>query len=149
MVATLAETAQAPVLFLCLPTSEEVGAVLRAAPLRPGSVVVDCTSGDPSVSAELAAMLAASGVAWLDAPVSGGVSGAEAGTLTAMVGGDPAVLARVRPLVATFASNIVHAGAQPGAGHALKAVNNLLKCDMRGKRGADGLTCVRPPVSPI
>jgi 3-hydroxyisobutyrate dehydrogenase len=88
-------------------------------------VLVDCTSGDPATSRVLAAALAARGVGFLDAPVSGGVVGAVNGTLTVMVGGDAALLDRVRPVLAPFAGKVVHCGAV-GAGHALKAVNNAL-----------------------
>lgn len=118
------------VLFACLPTSAEVESVLFAEQgaahvLRPGTVVVDCTSGDPAGSRRIAERLAAQQVAFIDAPVSGGTSGAEAGTLTVMVGGDTAVLERVRPLVDSFAGKIVHCG-PVGAGDAVKAVNNAL-----------------------
>ena len=65
------------------------------------------------------------GVAFVDAPVSGGVSGAEQGTLTVMVGGDAAVLERVRPVLSAFGRRIVHCG-PVGTGHAVKAVNQAL-----------------------
>lgn len=129
--ATPADAARdADVVITCLPTSREVEALLDGPDgllvgLRRGAVLVDCTSGDPAGSRRIAARLAAAGVAFLDAPVSGGVAGAEAGTLTVMVGGDPAVLERVRPVLARFGAKIVHCG-PVGAGHALKAVNNAL-----------------------
>lgn len=118
------------VLFTCLPTSREVEEVLfgangAAAVLQAGTVVVDCTSGDPAGSRRIAERLAAQGVDFIDAPVSGGTSGAEAGTLTVMVGGDRAVLERVRPLIDSFAGKVVHCGPL-GAGDAVKAVNNAL-----------------------
>ena len=120
----------ASIVFTCLPTSREVETVLfgeegAASVLPPGSVVVDCTSGDPAGSRRIAERLRAQGVDFIDAPVSGGTSGAEAGTLTVMVGGDPAVLERVRPVVESFAGKIVHCG-PIGAGDAVKAVNNAL-----------------------
>jgi len=90
-----------------------------------GTVLVDCTSGDPASSRRIAARLAERGIAFLDAPVSGGVVGAEQGALTVMVGGDEATLARVRPALERFAKKIVTCG-PVGAGHALKAVNNAL-----------------------
>ena len=115
---------------LCLPTSADSEAVLfgtdgAAGSLARGSVVVDCTSGDPATSRRLAERLHESGVAFLDAPVSGGVAGAEAGKLTAMVGGDPATLERVLPILQLFAAKIVHCGAV-GTGDAVKAANNAL-----------------------
>lgn len=118
----------ADVVITCLPTSQDVEAVLDGGlreALRPGAVLVDCTSGDPSTSRRIAADLAAREVAFLDAPVSGGTAGAESGTLTVMCGGSAAILARVRPVLEAFGSKIVHCG-DVGAGHALKAVNNAL-----------------------
>lgn len=124
---SLEEVAGADVVFSCLPTSADVQEVVeRARPnLCAGSVWVDCTSGVPAAARALAAELSGSGVALLDAPVSGGVTGAEAGRLTVMVGGDPDVLARVQPLLDAFAGRVVHVGPQ-GSGFAVKAVNNAL-----------------------
>lgn len=123
----LAETASADVLFTCLPTSAEVVAVagLLEEHLRRGTTWIDCTSGSPQVSRELAARLAGHGVDYLDAPVSGGTDGATAGTLTVMIGGREEALAHVRPVLEVLAARIVHVG-PVGAGHAVKAVNNTL-----------------------
>jgi 3-hydroxyisobutyrate dehydrogenase len=120
----------ADIVITCLPSSREVEDILGGpdgvlAGMRRGSVLVDCTSGDPVTSHRIAATLTQSGVAFLDAPVSGGVSGAERAALTVMVGGDAAVLERVRPVLAAFGSNIVHCG-PVGTGHALKSVNNAM-----------------------
>jgi 3-hydroxyisobutyrate dehydrogenase len=93
--------------------------------MRSGSTLVDCTSGEPETSRQIARRLAERGIDFLDAPVSGGVSGAEKGALTVMVGGSAAVLERVRPVLASFGQKIVHCG-DIGAGDALKAVNNAL-----------------------
>ncbi len=114
----------------CLPTSREVAALLDGpdgllAGLAPGALLVDCTSGDPEGSRAIAARLAERGVGFLDAPVSGGVAGAEQGTLTVMVGGDAALVERARPALAAFGRKVVPCG-PVGAGHALKAVNNAL-----------------------
>lgn len=120
----------ADVVVTCLPTSAEVeglllgdGGLLEG--MHEGAILVDCTSGDPSASRRIAVQLAEHGIDFLDAPVSGGVAGAEKGTLTVMVGGDPALLERVRPVLQAFGEKIVHCGGI-GAGHALKAVNNAL-----------------------
>ena len=124
----LSDTADADVIFTCLPTTAEVVAVAQelSGRLRAGTVWVDCTSGEPAASRELAARLEQDdGVTYLDAPVSGGTDGAAAGTLTVMVGGDADALDRVRPALETFAGRIVHVG-PTGAGHAVKAVNNTL-----------------------
>ena len=121
----------AEVLLTCLPTSAEVEAVLvgtdgAAASLAPGTLVVDNTSGDPATSRRIAARLAEQGVAFVDAPVSGGVSLAEKGELTVMLGGDASAVERARPVVALYGKKkVVHIG-PVGAGHAVKGVNNAL-----------------------
>ena len=120
----------ADIVITCLPVSADVDALCDGpdgllATLRAGGVLVDCTSGDPATSRRLAARCAAQGIAFLDAPVSGGVAGAEQAALTVMVGGDAAVLERVRPVLAVFGKKIVHCGGV-GAGDAVKAVNNAL-----------------------
>ena len=125
-----AAAAGADIVITCLPVSADVEALCDGpdgllATLRAGSVLVDCTSGDPATSRRLAARCAAQGIAFLDAPVSGGVAGAEQAALTVMVGGDAAVLERVRPVLAVFGKKIVHCGGV-GAGDAVKAVNNAL-----------------------
>ena len=121
----------AEILFTCLPTSKEVDAVLfgaegAASALARGSLVIDSTSGDPGTSRRIAERLAAQGVAFVDAPVSGGVSLAEKGELTVMLGGTAADAERARPVVALFGKKkVVHIG-PVGAGHAVKGVNNAL-----------------------
>lgn len=118
------------VVVTCLPVSRDVEALLDGpdgllATLPAGAVLVDCTSGDAATSKRMAARLAERGIGFLDAPVSGGVVGAENAALTVMIGGDEATLERVRPVIATFGKRLVHCGAV-GAGDALKAVNNAL-----------------------
>jgi 3-hydroxyisobutyrate dehydrogenase len=90
-----------------------------------GALVVDMGSSDPTQTRELAAEAGRRGVRYLDAPVSGGVVGAEAGTLTIMAGGTEEDLDSCRPIFEAVGAKIVHAG-PVGAGHALKALNNLL-----------------------
>lgn len=129
--ATPADAARAAdVVITCLPSSREVEQVMTAADglldaLVPGTLMVDCTSGDPATSRRLSTMLAARGVHFLDAPVSGGTSGADAATLTVMVGGDAADFARAHDVLDAFGEKLVHCG-PVGAGHALKSVNNAL-----------------------
>lgn len=120
----------ADVVMTCLPTSREVESLLDGptgllAGMAAGSLLIDCTSGDPESSRRIAARLGDQGIAFLDAPVSGGVSGAEAGTLTVMCGGDDATFARALPVLEFFGRKIVLVG-PTGAGDALKAVNNAL-----------------------
>jgi 3-hydroxyisobutyrate dehydrogenase len=122
----LAGCAQADVLFTCLPTSAQVDEVIGALEhqVRPGTLWVDCTSGHPDAGRAQRARLAARGVTFLDAPVSGGTGGAEAGTLTVMLGGEAAEVEQARPHLA-FAGKVVHVGG-PGTGFAVKAINNVL-----------------------
>jgi len=121
----------ADIVITCLPQSSDVADLLAADSyavqnaLPDGALFVDCTSGDPDTSRTIAAALATRNIGFIDAPVSGGVVGAEAGNLTVMVGGAESALERARPILANFAGKIVHCG-DIGAGHALKAVNNAL-----------------------
>ncbi len=148
-VATAAEAVRgADVIVSCVSTSADVAAILASAAgggvigaLTRGAVWVDCTSGDPPTCRVIEGQLAAVGVAFLDAPVSGGTSGAEQGTLTVMCGGDAEVLERVRPLLATFGAKIVHCG-PVGAGDAVKAVNNALLAASLWAAG-EGLAALR------
>jgi 3-hydroxyisobutyrate dehydrogenase len=122
--------AEAEVVLTCLPTSAEVEALLGGdhgieAGLADGALMLDCTSGDPATSRRIAARLVARGVAFADAPVSGGTNGAEAGTLTVMVGSDEATFARAEAVLQAFGRRVEHLG-PVGAGHAMKAVNNAL-----------------------
>jgi 3-hydroxyisobutyrate dehydrogenase len=122
--------AGADVVITCLPTSREVEALLDGpdgllAGLASGALLLDCTSGDPAASRRIAARLAGRRVAFADAPVSGGTKGAEAGTLTIMVGADEETFARALPVLQSLGSRIERVG-PVGAGHALKAVNNGL-----------------------
>jgi len=121
--------AAAQTIITILPTSREVRQVLTGPKglldaLRPGSLVLEMTSADPSVTRELEPEVAARGSALIDAPVSGGVRGAVEGTLAIMVGGDPALLERARPVLSKMGKNIFHVG-PVGAGHAMKLVNNM------------------------
>ena len=120
----------AEVLLLCLPTSAEVEQVLfgtdgAAEALASGTIVIDCTSGDPGTSRRIAARLAERKIDFVDAPVSGGVPLAIKGELTVMLGGEERAVARARDVVGKFGKKVVHLG-PVGAGHAVKAVNNAL-----------------------
>lgn len=130
VVATSAADAvrDADVVITCLSTSADVESVLEDGvleALRGGMVLVDCTSGDPATSRRLASRLAAWDVGFVDAPVSGGVKGAEEGTLTVMCGGEGEHLERARPVLESFGKKIVHCG-PVGAGDAVKAMNQAL-----------------------
>jgi 3-hydroxyisobutyrate dehydrogenase len=133
--ADVAETPAAAVMdadaiITCLPSSKEVRALLDGesgllSGVKKGSIFIDCTSGDPATSREIASRLKERGIAFIDAPVSGGVKGAEAGTLTIMCGGDAGDIDRARPVLQTFGKKIVHCG-PVGAGDAVKAMNQAL-----------------------
>ena len=92
---------------------------------NPGSVVVDMTTSEPSLAAEIHAAAAARGVGSVDAPVSGGDVGAKKGTLSIMVGGDDPDIERVWPLLEVLGETVVHQGG-PGAGQHTKMVNQIL-----------------------
>ncbi|TWG98565.1 3-hydroxyisobutyrate dehydrogenase [Nocardioides sp. J9] len=125
----------ASVVVICLPTSVHVEEVVFGLEglvdfLGPGSLVIDATSGDPVASRSIAARLAALDVSYVDAPVSGGPQGADAGTLAIMVGGSQADVERARPLLELVSPNIRHVGAV-GSAHCAKALNNLLAASHR------------------
>ena len=106
------------------PATESTGGGLLAS-LPTGATLIDMSSSDPARTQALAALTAAAGVTLIDAPVSGGVAGARAGTLAVMVGGPAAAFERFKPALGAIGSRVVHAG-DTGAGHAVKALNNLM-----------------------
>ena len=119
------------VLILMLPDSAVVKKVLfgdnggLAAYLKKGSVVIDMSSSNPSVTRELGPRLQAAGVDFIDAPVSGGVKRAVDGSLAIMAGGAHAVIERIQPLLLTMGKSIIETG-MLGSGHAMKALNNYV-----------------------
>ena len=88
-------------------------------------LVNTCTIGVPFLR-EIEAALAPNGVTVVDCPISGGPAGARAGTLSVMVSGDPATVARIRPLIALWGKTLTVAGDKPGAAQILKLTNNIL-----------------------
>lgn len=118
----------ADVIFLSLPGPEAVKAVVSEleTTIGPNSVIVDTTTSTPDTTRTIADRLSDDGVTVLGAPVSGGTSGAEDGTLTVMVGGDGAAFEACRECFDAFASNVFHVGEDPGHGHAVKLLNNYL-----------------------
>jgi 3-hydroxyisobutyrate dehydrogenase len=111
----------------CLPSSREVEGILDGivAGFKRGAMMIDCTSGDPATSRRIATKLSEKGVAFVDAPVSGGVRGAVAGTLTVMCGGRESDVERARPVLEAFGKRIIRCG-DVGAGDAVKAMNQAL-----------------------
>jgi 3-hydroxyisobutyrate dehydrogenase len=122
--------ADAEVVVVCVSDTPDVEHVLFgprgvADGARPGTVVVDCSTISPSATRALAARLAERGVALVDAPVTGGSEGARKGTLSILVGGDPADVERVRPVLAAMGTTITHFG-PVGSGQVAKAVNQVV-----------------------
>ena len=118
------------IVLTCLPTSEDLRSLLFgdqqvASVLKAGTMLIDMTTGDPGITRDLAAKLALDGIDLIDAPVSGGPKGATAGTIAIIVGGSAAQFSRALPVLSAISSNVMHAG-DVGAGHAVKAGNNLL-----------------------
>jgi len=120
------------VVLTSLPASPDVeaaylqpgGLVERA---RPGTILIDLSSVLPSTPRKLEPKAKERGVHYLEAPVSGGVTGARAATLAVMVGGDAAVLERARPVLRSLGPNVFHVG-PVGAGNTVKAINNMMAC---------------------
>lgn len=112
-----------------LPDGRAVRAALDApavaAALTPETLVIDMSSSDPLGTRELHTALAARGIALVDAPVSGGVARAVDGTLAIMAGGEEAAIARAEPLFKAMGRHLFRCG-PPGAGHAMKALNNYV-----------------------
>jgi 3-hydroxyisobutyrate dehydrogenase len=124
--------AELDVLITMLPNSAIVESVLLgdgangwANRLAKGAVVIDMSSSEPERSRKLGATLEERGLAYLDAPVSGGVKRAKEGTLAILVGGDAQVLARCKALLDAMGTSVLHIGAA-GSGHAAKALNNYV-----------------------
>lgn len=124
-----AVVSDAAAVLLSLPSSAVVEDVLLAAgfadAVQPETVLVDMGSSRPSSTQMLGGRFESLRAGYVDAPVSGGVAGAEAGSLTIMVGGPDWAVATVRPVLDVLGSKVLHVG-DVGAGHALKALNNLL-----------------------
>ena len=123
----------AEVVISMLPASQHVEALFLGRDGQPGllgsiakgALIIDSSTIAAATSQKVAKAFDAAGIAFIDAPVSGGTGGAIAGTLTFMVGGDTAALERARPLLEKMGANIFHAGAV-GAGQTTKICNNML-----------------------
>jgi len=128
--------AASDIVLTCLPTSAQVKEVIFGdnhgliRGMAPGGLIVDQTSGATAATRAMAAELSPTGVALIDAPVSGGPQGADAGTIAIMVGGTGDQYGRVAPVLNAISPNVVHVGPL-GAGHTLKAVNNMMSAANR------------------
>ncbi len=126
--ATLAELAAAvDAVVLCVSADQDVLEVVRglAPGLRPGSLVLDCSTVSADTARSAAAMLAPLQVQFLDCPVSGGVEGARDGTLAIMAGGDAQAFERAQPILASLGRTVTHFGPS-GSGQAAKATNQIM-----------------------
>jgi 3-hydroxyisobutyrate dehydrogenase len=119
------------IVFVCVsdtPDVEDVvfGEIGVIHGLEPGALIVDHSTISPVATKELAARAGETGVAWVDAPVSGGSEGAEKGTLAVMAGGPVEALDRALPFMEAYSKSITHIGEEPGSGQMAKAVNQVL-----------------------
>jgi 3-hydroxyisobutyrate dehydrogenase len=129
----IAKMSAADAVILMLPTSAIVDEVIRGSAgrpglldiLAPGSLVIDMSSSAPTNTVANAALAQKRGITFIDAPVSGGVGGAESGKLAIMAGGSKDDFERARPLLDRMGSRVILVG-DIGNGHAIKALNNLL-----------------------
>jgi 3-hydroxyisobutyrate dehydrogenase-like beta-hydroxyacid dehydrogenase len=122
--------ARSDVIITCIPGPAEVESLYFAADgllerAQAGTIFIEMSTIDVALSRRIGATCAERGFRYLDAPISGGVDGAEAGTLTVMAGGDAATLDAARPVLAAVAERIVHVGAT-GAGHFTKLINQVV-----------------------
>ena len=118
------------VMFFVVPATAEIASYFEGsngvlARASEGLVIYDFTTSNPSATRELAARAAVRGIAYLDAGMSGGAAGADAGTLSLMIGGDKEAFERTRALLDTIAGRIFHLGGS-GAGHTLKLIHNMV-----------------------
>ena len=122
--------ARSRIIFLCVTGSAQVESVLKGengiiAGAQPGTVVVDCSTSDPTVTVRLAQELEAAGLHMADAPLGGTPKQAAEGKLSAMIGATPEVFARIKPACEAWAEKVVHIG-PVGDGHKMKLLNNFL-----------------------
>jgi 3-hydroxyisobutyrate dehydrogenase len=148
----VADLAEQDVILLSLPSSREVEAVVGGTDglfshARPGTRIVDMTTADPASTRRLHGQAVARGVGFVDAGVTGGAAAAAAGNLVLFVGGDDADIAFVRPLMEVFSAQILVMGG-PGAGHATKAVNNVLNAVTLAATGEAMLVGVEAGLDP-
>ena len=119
--------AEVDIVLICVSADQDVLNVVEAIALtiKPGSIVVDMSTVSSETAKKAAVYLAEKQVAFLDAPVSGGVEGAKNGTLVMMVGGDTDALEQARPILEAMSARIIHMG-PTGSGQATKAVNQIM-----------------------
>lgn len=119
------------IVFVCVSDTPDVEEVVFgdsgvAHGMSKGTILVDHSTISPTATRAFAARSDDTGVAWIDAPVSGGSEGAENGTLAVMAGGPGVALERARPFMEAYSKTIIHIGEEPGSGQMAKAVNQVL-----------------------
>lgn len=135
--ASAAELARnSDIVLLCLPRTSDVRTLCFAPGglvegLSPGKLVIDQTSGVPGETRAIAEQLASAGITLIDAPVSGGVAGANAGTITIMVSAPEESFQRALPVLQAISPNVLRCGNKVGDAQAMKSVNNLLSAGCR------------------
>ena len=119
--------AEVDIVLICVSADQDVLDIVDAIAktIKPGAIVVDMSTVSSETAKKAATILSEKQVAFLDAPVSGGVEGAKNGTLAMMVGGDSEALEKARPVLAAISTRIMHMGAT-GSGQATKAVNQIM-----------------------
>lgn len=122
--------AASTIVFLCVTGSREVEAIIRGpegltAGLKPGSIIVDCSTSDPTSTIALADELKSHGITLVDAPLSRTPKEAWEGMLDTMVGATPDIFARLKPVLDTWAGRVIHIGGT-GDGHRMKLLNNFI-----------------------
>ena len=127
---SLKELSNNRIIFLCLPTSEDVEKIVLGKNslsqfLQPNSLIIDMTTGEASVSRKIQSLLLKKSIHFIDAPVSGGPKGAREGTIAIMTGCKKNHFELVKPYLKVISKNVFHAG-KVGDGHSIKAGNNLL-----------------------
>ncbi len=127
---SLEELSNNRIIFLCLPTSEDVEKIVLGKNslsqfLQPNSLIIDMTTGEASVSRKIQSLLLKKSIHFIDAPVSGGPKGAREGTIAIMTGCKKNHFELVKPYLKVISKNVFHAG-KVGDGHSIKAGNNLL-----------------------
>jgi 3-hydroxyisobutyrate dehydrogenase-like beta-hydroxyacid dehydrogenase len=121
---------QSDIVFICVSSSPQIEAIVGgadgiASAARPGLIVVDTSTAEPSSTERIRADLATKGTSYIDAPLARTPKEAEEGRLNTMVGAEPADFEAIKPVLQAFCENVFHVG-PPGSGHVLKLINNML-----------------------
>lgn len=115
----------AEIVLFAVPSAEQISQALETVTVLAGQIIIDVTTSDPGQSRCLAQELAQCDVGYVDAAMTGGAAGADAGTLTLMMGGAPDTIARCTPVFDAISDRVFHLG-PAGAGHAMKLVHNMI-----------------------